>query len=270
MKEIKQEIVLSHTKKIKTSFVETAVLKTFDIGFSQLDIQNLLDIDEIEYDKIIADLYLKYKTTNMYDTIDSAVKSGQLQRYDLVKEEVKKIAINYSKSLFENFNTLLYFKRESIISNKVFPNFLKDVNKLFIENATFNEIIPLCSSDTSFGNYNIIDILKRKNRTTPFLKESKIIKKKLKTKYNTNNYFNAVRRVFELNHVDKLLVCNDYDFIAKRMQKDSLEKMESIFIIDKYSKKEKQLCIYFDLVNYYNNLEDLLLFGGNNKYDDFI
>ena len=58
MKEIKQEIVLSHTKKIKTSFVETAVLKTFAIGFSQLDIQNLLDIDEIALSNLTLEVYI--------------------------------------------------------------------------------------------------------------------------------------------------------------------------------------------------------------------
>jgi hypothetical protein len=34
-----------------------------------------------------------------------------------------------------------------------------------------------------------------------------------------------------------------------------------MIILNKYSDKEKQLCLYFELVNYYNNIEDNLLFN---------
>lgn len=249
-------------QKLKLSFLESAVLKTYITGYSENETQKFLEINKEAYTSIIDHLHLKYQTNNIFDIIYLTLINGQLDRYDLVKDEVKKIALNYSKYLFENFKSINFFQSKSSLKKNIFSHFDIDINKLFINNATHNDLIPLTLEETLFckhtlTNYSLNNLIKPIEITDA----SKLIEKKIITKFNSNNYFNAIRRVFELNLIDKSEINTDYRLYYEKLQSSTSKRIGSIFFLDKYSDKEKQLCIYFDLVNYYNKVEDILLFG---------
>ncbi|AJR04721.1 hypothetical protein [Siansivirga zeaxanthinifaciens] len=255
MKTVKQELEFNF-KKLNLIFLETAVLKIYAIGYSGSDIQRFLDIDEATYKIIINNLKIKYKTNDLYEMIYLSLKQGSLQRYDLVKEEVKKTALKYSGILIEGLNS-----GDNDIKSQIFNDYLNEIYQLFSENTTQDNLSSLCIEDTVFFKYKIIIFLKqRKTNTSEFNHSLKIIEEELITKLGVNNTFNALRRVFELNLIEKPLILKNYKSLNKNLQEIASQKIISNFFSDNSSDKKKQLIIYFDLINYYNKLEDSFLF----------
>lgn len=245
--------------KIKLNFTQCAILKMSAIGHSEIEIQKLLEINQTTYDKNFNELFEKYKTNNLFIIINLLLYNNQLSRYDFVKDNVKKISIKYSKSIFENIKSISYFNNKRTITSKILSHYIIDIHKSFINEASYNELVPLQIEDIEYLKLNLKNHQNLKQNF--IMDELNSTQKNLITKFKANNYFNATRRVFELNLVNKSIFNTEYDSYNKKLQISTSQKIESIFYIDKYNEKERQLCIYFDLINYYNKLEDKLLFN---------
>lgn len=240
--------------KIKLNFIQCAILKTCAIGKSEIEIQRLLEIDQIAYDNNLHELFDKFQTTNFYDIVKLSLLNNQLSRYDFVKDTVKKIAIKYSKSIFDNLNSSSLYGNNRNLMNRMLSHFIIDIHKSFINEASYNELTPL--------KMEYLEFFKAGLKNSKMIAEEEVnpIQRKIIDKFKSNNYFNATRRIFELNLVSKSIINPEYESCNKKLQITTGQKIESVFFIDKYSDKERQLCIYFDLINYYNKLEDKLLF----------
>jgi hypothetical protein len=254
----------SKFKSLKSNFLEYAVLKTYFLGYSDVETQEFLEIDKTVYYSMIENIFLTYKTENLFEIIYTSLSDGKIDRYDIVKDEVKKVAIRYSNSIYDTINSmnLLSIKKNIVI--KQLNNFMIDVNKLFINKAFHDELNPLTTEEINYCKKHLNKFASNDSYYSSVnFETSKIIEKKLITKFKTNNYFNAIRRVLELNLIDKCDLNNYFNSYNDDLKVSIAQKMESVFILDKYSDKEKQLCIYFDLISYYNKLEDILLFKIN-------
>ena len=251
-------------KSLKSNFFECAVLKTFAIGYSDSEIQEFLEIDKTIYNSIIENMILTYKTDNLFEIIYTSLSNGKIDRYDIVKDEVKKVAIHYSKALYDTIDSMNLLRIKKNILIKQLNNFMIDVNKLFINNAFHEELNPLTIEEANYCKTRLNRFASNDlNNSNLNLETIKITEKKLLTKFKTNNYFNAIRRILELNLMDKCDLNTTFNSYNDDLKASIAQKMESVFILDKYSNKEKQLCIYFDLISYYNKLEDIFLFKTN-------
>ncbi|MCF8274421.1 MAG: hypothetical protein K9I95_11370 [Flavobacteriaceae bacterium] len=247
-----------YLEKLKLTFIESAVLKTYIIGYSEIETLKFLEITKKDYEKIINKIYLKYQSDNLFEIIHICLIKNHLDRYDLVKPEVKKMALKYSKSIFDNLNILSFIQKNTVYLKKELNNFEIDTNKLFIENASHKDLSPLTKEEVVYIKQQINNFTNTTEQNSETLKQ---IKNRITNKFQANNYFNAIRRAIELDLINKLFINFEYVAFFNNLQIATINKIESMIIVNKYSDKEKQLCLYFELVNYYNNIEDNLLFN---------
>jgi hypothetical protein len=124
-------------KKLKSNFLESAVLKTFIFGCSDTETREFLEINTKKYNKTLNTLFLKYQSENLFEIAYQSLNDGHLNRYDLVKDEVKEIALNYSKLVFNTYNgnMSLFLKDGKELVLQQLNLFMVDVNKSFINKA---------------------------------------------------------------------------------------------------------------------------------------
>jgi hypothetical protein len=76
---------------LQLSFLESSVLKLYALGYSNHDARKILDIKQEQHCIIIQDLIIKYQAVDLFHTVKSALTHNYINRYDLVKGEVKKL-----------------------------------------------------------------------------------------------------------------------------------------------------------------------------------
>lgn len=260
MNSLKSHSIATNLDKnsIEISFKELAVLKCQAYGCSKTEIFKLLELDNNQYHILLQSMYSKFQTNNMFETIKIALFTHVLNRYDIVKDEVKVMALKYSKSLYGSLSILSENEKNNYPIEQILTQFITNINTLYISKATEKDSLPLKKQE--------IDCVKTrlKNFKLNIDSDSQSLKQtanELANQFNTNNFFNTARRIFELNLIEKHTIVEDFKYVDSEIRVAISEKMASIFSINKYSDSEKELCLYFDLIKYYNKIEDLLLFG---------
>jgi len=258
---------ISINNHLNLSYLESAVLKIHALGYSNSYTMQILEMKKEQLSIIIQDILFKYQTIDLFQTISLAINCNHLNRYDLVKDEVKKLALRYSSK------SHAYFSKTPINNTSQFNNtcqekiehyltqFLCDVKKEFIKNSTLNQGFTLDSEELyyctlklkSYKSINFVEI----NRV---LRPLGNIEELLKLKLQTTNFFNTIRKIFELGICDHTKFSTKYSQFEKKITHNTKSKIFSINEIEKYSDKEKQLVVYYTLIDYYSTLEDIILF----------
>lgn len=252
------QVAYSDKNHNELSFRELAVLKTQAYGCSKTEIFKLLEIDDNEYNNLIQTMYSRFQTNTMFDTIKIALFTHVLNRYDIVKDEVKVVALKYSKSLYETLSILSEVEKSTYPIKQILSQFMADINTLFIRKATEKDCLPLTKQQIECVK------LRLNNYRLQISNDSQSLKlpaNELAKRFQTNNFFNTTRRVFELNLIEKHTIHDNLKYLDSEIKVAISENMTSIFAINKYSDSEKEFGIYVDLIKYYNKIEDLLLFG---------
>jgi hypothetical protein len=191
---------------LKLSFLESSVLKIYALDYSNNEARKILDINQEEYCIVTQTLLRKYGAVDMFHIIKLALYHNHINLYDLVKDEVKKTALTFSAKLN------LYFERHTINqpnnnnnnnNKKNLSAFLDALKQEFINNLhsqlkpnltqeELNYCILRLKAYDSINTVQIIQILRANNG----------IEKDLTLKLQANNFFNAIRKIFEFGLFD--------------------------------------------------------------------
>lgn len=252
---------INDSTELTLSYLESGVLKTYASGYSRNEARKILGIKQKQYKIIIHDLTFKYQAVDMFHTLNLALTHTHINRYDLVKDEVKKLALAYSVKVYRYFENSQIDRHNPKKIHNYLSAFLIDVKKEFINNIAFHQELILSPEEL---NYCILKLKSSRSlnsaQRNQALSTLNCIEVGLTQKLEANNFFNAIRRVFELDLGDPTLFSSDYSAFEREAIRSTKNKFFSINRIEKYSDKEKQLFIYYDLIHFYNKLEDKLLF----------
>ena len=247
---------------IELCFLESAVLKTYVLDYSEDEIMRILEIEDEAYHVLLHNLFFKYSTTDFFKIILLALTYGQIDRYDLVKDEVKETALNYSEKLKDYFEKRELKNVEDSMIDEFLDLFLLDINNLFIKKTNKIDSFSLTLEEFNYCKLKLYRYeMEGLNHIDEYISANKKIENKLVDKFKVNNFYNAVRRIFELDLIDRNIFITGYDKFNYSLRKETTSKIISTnFKTKTITTKEEQLIIYFDLINYYNKLEDKLLF----------
>ncbi|WP_111308298.1 hypothetical protein [Confluentibacter sediminis] len=239
---------------LKLEFLESAILKTYALGYSEKDICNLLDLKISDYHLILHKLYLKYNTRELFQTVYLAIENGQIDRYDLVKEETKQAALLISKKVVDYFNT---DNVKASIITELIKTFIEETHKNFLKNLDATVNLDITQEQSIYCYLKITNNLNAKSRISyQIINSNNNIEKNLAYKLKVNNFFNVIRRIFELNLINRTKFISDHNGFEKKLLKTYKDKIACVKYIKKAKLEEQNLYIYFDLINFYNDLEN--------------
>ncbi|WP_111308293.1 hypothetical protein [Confluentibacter sediminis] len=248
-------------KALKLNFSESAILKMYILNYSEFEIQKLLEIEADEYHLVIDNLFFKYSSLDLFETALLGISFGQIDRYDLVKDEIKKLALKYSEYIYDYLVASDYIiKKENLILDVLLNEFIVKAYMVFIKNRDFNASIKLTTKEITYCKFRIYNIgSNNSEEMNQFVTANKNIENILKDKLEVSNFFNVIRSIFELQLVERTTFFKNYNDFSKMVKTVIYDKIVSVNAMNKITAKEKRLYIYFDLLNYYNMLEDKLL-----------
>ncbi len=248
-------------QQLKLKFLESAILKMYILNYSEDEIHNLLEIGSHKYHLIVSGLFFKYNSIDLFQTSLLAVSFGQIDRYDLVKDEIKKLALAYSGYIYDYFETSDFIEiKESSIIDVLLNEFIVKSNTVFINNKDVDRVTKLTAEEINFCKLKIYSHKGINSKQTNHLvRANSNIERALIDKLKVHNFFNAIRLIFELQLVDRNLFFNNYDGFSKLIKREVKDKIMSATAITGISPKEKRLFVYFDLIHYYNMMENKLL-----------
>lgn len=236
---------------------EVDMIKIIAIGYSEKEILNILEITSKEYHTTLNRLFYKFNSTDLYDLIIKCLKSKIIDRYDIVKDEVKEAAIFNASIIYQTLtqkNYIFFNFKDNLQSNII--NFVNDVYTNF-NNSKKN--ITLTENEL---NYCCLKIFKYKNlkskNINKLILDNRQLEKNLIKKFNTGNFFNVIRIAFELNLIEnKKYIIHNYandEFFKKIV----IPLLSNKVCFNNESKNKMLICIYNILVDYYNKIENQL------------
>ncbi|MEN8885055.1 MAG: hypothetical protein ABF246_01565 [Winogradskyella sp.] len=233
---------------------ESALLKTYALDYHIDEVLDILEIKADKYQMLFNQLSNIYDSNNFFEIISLAVKSKHINRYDLVKRETKEITKQFVDKIYDYIDSNEKNGLQDAIIFNLLKDYVKGIHELFKSNSNLNSEISLSNEQFSYlkhrlNHYNIYGTFK----------VNKSIETHLTTKFKTENFFNTVRRVFELNLFTLSDIDENYNEYKKKLDKKIKNKFISVKTLRKATLKEKKLYIYFDLIDYYNTLEDKFL-----------
>ncbi|WP_308990385.1 hypothetical protein QLS71_002735 [Mariniflexile litorale] len=248
---------------MKLDFLESAVLKTLVLDYSEPDIQKLLEIDHEKYHLIISNLFFKYNTYDLFQTILFAIANGHINRYDLVKDEIKNLALSHSQYIYDNLKILDLLKiKSSNDLDGLLNEFIIKSQGIFIKKDCSKISFVLSLEEIEYCKHRVFHSLRcdlsefDESILTNFKIEKALIRR-----LKVNNFFNVIRRVFELQLIEKDIFVPEYEDLQKAIKEEVKINIISNYQALDMTDKEKRLSIYFNLINYYNELENKLFFA---------
>ncbi|MFI1770604.1 LuxR C-terminal-related transcriptional regulator [Thalassobellus citreus] len=238
----KKTLLVKHVgKRVKLTDRELYFLRLIAHNCSILEISDFLNVKEQTTYKYDLRLQRKLKCKTLTSTIVKCFKLNILNRYDFVNDKVKNIAINYTELIFNRMDELMYNNDINTLGDFIFEFYNK--SEMFLQlnnNVTFN-LLEKKHLELKFKGISFDDTLKED----------------LFKKLESNDWFNCIRKTFEYGILDR----NNY--LSINIKNEALScalEMIKYQYLDNFTKKEKKLAVYNEIIKFYNTIEyDCLL-----------
>jgi hypothetical protein len=255
----KKEILDLEVSGINT--LDLLVLEMYASNYSKQEIISILELDEIKYALILNNILFRYDACDLFQAISMACDLGHIDRYDLVKDEVKKEAVACSKKIFEYFEGDNFNRCQQRIIEGYLMQIIVNTRKAFISNFPQGTVVSLSSEEIKYCRLKLLSYTSAHQvYLKPLLGNSTKREQNLMAKFQMNNFFNTVRRIFEFGLMDGNSFHSGFSNIELSLVGKKSDAVCLKMNDEGCSSQEKKQSVYFMLIEYYNMLEDKIIF----------
>jgi hypothetical protein len=246
----------------KRHYLEPIVLIAHASGYTQQEIQETIEVSSEKLDAVAQKLLTDYQTFDLFHTVSVALNQGHIHRSDLVKDEVRNMALLYSQKINA------YIRKKEINKSRerkidFFLNqYLLDIRSAFKLHSGLPDGVTILPEELRYCAQHLKSYRNSIDWTqiNQALQEKKQVKETLLQKLKCLHVLPALRRIFELG----LAKPNQFHSRDLSFEKDTRYHTKNrilwIATLKKSSETYTQSLIQYTLVDYYNQLEDHLLF----------